>query len=136
LTLTKTFIFSGSISTDLRIFTSKEGRNLIQKIDSLAEKEEITISSSYLALGKYFYQTLFENSSSDETYKTLGLNRYNLQNGKTLWLCEDHVKQTGAQIVDMEKNVSSSSKIEEINLLLEEIHILESTKIVVSDSIH
>ncbi len=136
MTLTKTFIFSGSISTDLRIFTSKEGRNLIQKIDSLAEKEEITISSSYLALGKYFYQTLFENSSSDETYKTLGLNRYNLQNGKTLWLCEDHVKQTGAQIVDMEKNVSSSSKIEEINLLLEEIHILESTKIVVSDSIH
>ncbi len=66
----------------------------------------------------------------------MGLNRYNLQNGETLWQCEDNVKQTCAQVEDMEKNISSSSKIEEINLLLEEIIILESTKNVVSDCIH
>jgi hypothetical protein len=42
-----------------------------------------------------------------------------------LWLCENHAKQTGAQLVDMEKNILTVN--EEKNLFLHEIQSLEQS---------
>ena len=112
----------------MRIFTLKEGRNLINKITLLSENADHSTSDSYLTLVKFFYQTLFESSSTtEEAMEILSLKRYHMQNGKTLWLCSNHGKESGAHVIDIEKIASSIGQSGAKNLLLEEIRILEQS---------
>ena len=99
---------------------------MINKITTSQEIHEVSINESYLKLGNYFYQTLFESTeAAEDAVETLGLKKYHLQNGKTLWLCETHAKEIGAKLADLEKNISSSHLFGEKNQLLEEIRLLE-----------
>ena len=118
------------MSTELRVFTLKEGKNLINKIISAQEIHDISVNDSYLSLGNYFYQNLTDSTETvEEAVELLGLKRYHLQNGKTLWLCDNHAKDIGAKLADVEKNIASSGSSGEKNQLLEEIRLLEKAEV-------
>lgn len=73
------------MSANLLIFATKEGKALLNKIDSMTESDETNVNESYISLRKYCYETLLNNESFETSMKLIGLNRCQLQNGKTLW---------------------------------------------------
>jgi hypothetical protein len=118
------------LSTELLIFTLLEGK-IFNKINAAAkETHDMSVSDSYLSLANYFYQYLTDSTETvEEAVELLGLKRYHLQNGKTLWLCDHHAQDIGAKLADVEKNIASSGSSGEKNQLLEEIRLLEKSEV-------
>lgn len=96
----------GNLINKLQIFLSDEGQKLIREIE--AKSEETELIDSFINLRRNFIDE-FENGSiwsnnlnlnkDDNVYNRLELARCELKNGKILWLCSDHVKQSDGNIL-------------------------------------
>ena len=114
LTRVMSLIKNGSLSTTLQIFLCEQGQKLLDEIEKNANSSNIEIRESYMALRKHFV---------NEHTKSTDLNRCELKNGKTMWLCEKHATLTNAKIItDDLKTIVTNNSDRLQTKLLENIH--------------
>jgi len=118
----------GNLSTELKIFLTSQGNNVLNDIDSFllnnenmsGEKESLNndqqLTESYISIRSYFISQLESNQSI-----YVDLQRCELKNGKILWLCQKHIDKCSARIlldsVDVTFNEIINSKATIINEL-------------------
>ena len=117
----------GNLKNELKIFLADDGQKTLNEIEKNALQEaktgdlDLKIDQSYSALRSYFTQKINEKIKTDE--KSQGndigtLQRCELKNGKTLWLCPIHLKLTDAKIISNKEETSSSySRTEEFSMI-------------------
>jgi hypothetical protein len=114
LTRVMSLIKNGSLSTTLQIFLCEQGQKLLDEIEKNSNSSNIEIRESYIALRKHFV---------NEHTKSTDLNRCELKNGKTMWLCEKHATLTNAKIItDDLKTIVTNNSDRLQTKLLENIH--------------
>jgi hypothetical protein len=123
---------SGNLSTELKIFLSEQGNRLLAEVNAkaISVKNELDIHESYTTLRKYFINEIESNrlitpgqpSASSQTNNNLCLERCELKNGKILWLCKNHVEQTGARVLNDEEESNSNAFEQNDNKMLEYIN--------------
>jgi hypothetical protein len=113
----------GNLSTELKIFLTSQGTNVLNDIDSYLSNNENTskktlnsdqeLTESYISVRDYFIAQLESNKSIN-----IGLQRCELRNGKILWLCQEHIKKCSARVlmedsvdVNFNENINSNATI-------------------------
>lgn len=127
---------NGNLATQLLMLTSSEGQKYLNLIESNSlNQEQDSIFDSYSALRKKFQTELNEgrvyavsNENAKEENKEysssvgLDLIRCEIKNGKTLWLCEKHLRAVNARpLTDDLDSVNSTTMDQLRSKLLEEI---------------
>jgi hypothetical protein len=104
-------IKNGNLASESQVFTTQQGQQLMDEIDRKGrigsredhEFADVIISESYLELRRLFADackagrllSFGVNSANDGSQ--LDLERCELKNGKTVWLCARHVAECGAR---------------------------------------
>ena len=114
----------GNLSTELKIFLTSQGNNILNEIDSFflnnenmsSEKASLNndqeLTESYISIRNYFISQLETNQSI-----YVDLQRCELKNGKILWLCQNHIDKCSARVlmdsvdVTFNENINSNATI-------------------------
>lgn len=104
-------IKTGNLASDLPIFLTSNGEKLISDIENKALSENQKISESYISLRNFFINKC-ENkhaivSVDIDDDKDTDLQRCELKNGKILWLCNKHIAETNARILNDANKIST-----------------------------
>ena len=107
----------GNLATEVQIFQSQEGLNLIKEIESkaLTDEDADDIMESYMLVR----QDLIDESTENKVLH--GLKLCELKNGKVLWLCEKHIEETGACVLNYLHDTNSAGVEVSSNILLDDI---------------
>lgn len=93
-----------SLSNELNIFVTEQGRKFLKEIDNKSVTEEKEVIHSYNALRRYFidqiesdliYSLVNDGNSASKT----NLERCELKNGNIYWLCPEHVIFKNAKVL-------------------------------------
>jgi hypothetical protein len=125
---------SGSLSSEMQIFLSDEGQQLITKLEKPAET--VDLSESYTTLREHFINEYFKEkrlvvlSKKEEFSDETDLKRCELKNGKVLWLCANHIESTKARVLK-DTDISNANVVDsDFNQMLEFIHEFDEVEAV------
>lgn len=96
---------NGSIGSEMLILITESGEKLLSDLEARAIAENSTgesnLQESYTALRK-FYLDCYENKNvlCESGNVDMELKRCELKNGKVVWLCEKHIFETNARVLD------------------------------------
>jgi hypothetical protein len=104
---------SGNHSSELKIFFSDEGNQLLAELNARALTDKVDMAESYISLRSYFisqvekgkiYHYNASSSSSSSMNDQANLNKLDLKicemkSGKQAWMCDGHIRQTNASLI-------------------------------------
>jgi hypothetical protein len=135
---------NGNLATQLQLFTTPEGQKLMKEIDSKAlvatNTEQDVINDSYVELRKRFINenenkkvfSILSDGSNQNDLGKLDLERCELKNGKTMWLCQKHILLTNARPLADDLATSNAGNFDQLaNKMLEDLEKEEIIQIIV-----
>jgi hypothetical protein len=97
-------IKNSPLRNELLIFQKEAGKNFLAEMESKAKMRDNDLASSYKLLREMYineYQSgkISNVTQSADNYEVndMDLKRCELKNGKILWLCEKHIKETNGR---------------------------------------
>lgn len=118
-------IKSGNQSSELVVFYIDEGTKLLKEIEQKAVTGKVDLADSYTSLRAFFVDKcqhdLHTLNQTAENLNKLDLELCELKNGKELWLCDKHFKETNAMVVSFSKNVTIVQNDTSENKMIKEI---------------
>jgi hypothetical protein len=134
---------NGNLATQMQLFTTPNGQKLMKEIESKAliatSSEQDVINDSYVDLRKRFtienenkkvFSLSNDGSNTDDLGK-LDLERCELKNGKTMWLCKKHIEVTNARPLADDLMTTNTSMYDLLaNKMLEDLEKEENFEII------
>ncbi len=122
---------NGNLSNQLKIFLNDQGRKLIEEIENKSTNTENDFLDSYQSFCKCFIDKIENNNVllsdlsenveiDDQNEQLYGLERCELKNGKSVWLCKNHIISTNAKVVkDLKMTIKTNDRL--TNQMLKDI---------------